>query len=96
MAAFKVEQLESLPCIGYNNVFVHYGINDIRGSEVSTEDQVRSAYVNLKTKISDIKSLNKRARIYVSTLLPTKSEDINKKVELFNSFLKDDLPLSFE
>ena len=46
VAAFKVEQLDPLTCIGYNNVFVHCGINDIRGSEVSTEDQVRSAYVN--------------------------------------------------
>ena len=96
VATFKVEQLDPLTCIGYNNVFVHCGINDIRGSEVSTEDQVRNVYVNLKTKISDIKTLNKRARIYVSTLLPTKSEDINKKVKLFNSFLRDDLPLSFE
>ena len=52
--------------------------------------------MNLNTKISDIKTLDKRARIYVSTLLPTKSEDINKKVKLFNSFLKDDLPLSFQ
>ena len=52
--------------------------------------------MNFKTKISDIKTLNKRARIYVSTLIPTKSEDINKKVKLFNYILKDDLPLSFE
>ena len=96
MAAFKVEQLNPLTCIGYNNVFVHCGINDIRGNEVSTENQVRNAYVNFKTKISDIKTLNKSARIYVSTLLPTKSEDINKKVKLFNSLLKDDLRLSFE
>ena len=49
MAAFKVEQSDPLTCIGYNNAFVHCSINDIRGSEVSTEDQVRSAYVNLKT-----------------------------------------------
>ena len=40
VATFKVATL-------YNNVFVHCGINDIRGSEVSTEDQVRNVYVNL-------------------------------------------------
>ena len=30
VAAFKVEQLYPLTCIGYNNVVVHCCINDIR------------------------------------------------------------------
>ena len=33
VAAFKVEQLDPLTCIGYNHVFVHCGINNIWGSE---------------------------------------------------------------
>ena len=44
-ATFKVKRLDPLNSIGYNNVFVHCGINDIQGSEVSTEDQVKSAYI---------------------------------------------------
>ena len=63
---------------------------------MSSEDQVRDVYVQFKTKISDIVSVNKRARIYVNTLLPTKIENVNKKQKLFNSLIVNDLPKSFK
>ena len=79
VAAFTVDQLDPLQCIGFNNIVVHCGLNSIRGSDVSTDDQVREVFVDFKTKISDIVSINKRARVYISTLLPTKCDNINKK-----------------
>ena len=96
VAAFTVDQLDPFKCIGFNNIVVHCGINSIRGEEVSSEDQVRDVYVHFKTKISDIVSVNKRARIYVNTLLPTKIENVNKKQKLFNSLIVNDLPKSFK
>ena len=96
VAAFTVDELNPLMCTGFNNIVVHCGINSIRGDDVATEDDVRRIYVDFKTKISDIIEVNKRARLYVSSLLPTKCQGINKKVKLFNSLILDDLPLSFK
>ena len=96
VAAFTVDQLDPLMGAGFNNIVVHCGINSIRGDDVATDDDVRKVYVDFKTKISDIIQLNRRARIYVSCILPTKCNNINKKVKLFNSLLVDDLPLSFK
>ena len=96
VAAFTIDQLDPLACIGYNNVIVHCGVNNIRGDKASTDEQVKEQYVAFKTKISDIITTNKRARVYVNTLLPTKSEDDNKKVNIFNSLIVEDLPKSFK
>ena len=63
---------------------------------MTSEDQVTDVYVHFKTKISDIVSVNKRARIYVNTLLPTKIENVNKKQKLFNSLIVNNLPKSFK
>ena len=63
---------------------------------MASEDQVRDVYVHFKTKISDILSVNKRARVYVNTLLPTKIENLNTKQKLFNSLIVNDLPKSFK
>ena len=96
VAAFKVDQIDPITCIGFNNVVVHCGINNIRGGDISSEEQIKEVYVDLKTKISDITKLNKRARVYVSTILPTKCEDDNRKVKIFNSMLINDLTRSFK
>ena len=96
VAAFTVDQLDPFKCTGFNNIVVHCGLNSIRGEDVSTDDHVRAVYVDLKTRVHDIISVNKRARVYINTLLPTKNETINKKIKLFNSFISDDLSKSFK
>ena len=92
----KSSTLDPFKCIDFNNIVVHCGINSIWGEEVTSEDQVRDVYVHFKTTISDIVSVNKRARIYVNTLLPTKIENVNKKQKPFNSLIVNDSPKSFK
>ena len=52
--------------------------------------------MHYKTKITYIVSVNKRARVCVNTLLPTKIEDVNKKQKLFNLLIVNDLPKTFK
>ena len=96
VAAFTVDQLDPFKCTGFNNIVVHCGVSSIRLDDVVTEDNVREVYVCFKTKISDIISVNKRARVYVSTLLPTKCENVNTKLKLFNHLISNDLSKSFK
>ena len=94
--AFTIDELDPVKCAGYNNIVIHCGINDFREESISSEDQMKEIYIKFKSKISGIIELNKRARIFVSTVLPTKLTDVNRKVKIFNSFINDDLIRSFE
>ncbi len=78
-----------------NNVVVHCGINSIRLPTIESDEQVRDVYAVFKGRIDHIMRVNKRAKIYVSTLLPTKIDDCNVKLMYFNKLLIDDLGNSF-
>ena len=93
--AFVVDQIDAAKCVGYNNIVVHCGINDVRKPEIESEEHVRDIYVQLKSKINHITHLNKKARVFVSLLLPTKLDNVNRKVKIFNKLIVDDLCKSF-
>ncbi len=90
VCAYTVDEIDPLKCVGFNNIVLHSGINDIRQPDI-TEDDIMSIYVNLKCKIKSIKHINRRARIFVSPVLPTKDSGLNKKCVAFNSLLFRDL-----
>ena len=94
--AFTIKELDPIKCVGYNNVVVHCGVNDIKNPEVKSLDHVRDVYAGLKHKVSQIMRLNKRAKVSVSLLLPTKHDVCNEKVSNFNKFLSNDLGNSFD
>ncbi len=93
--AFCIDDLDPQRCIGYNNIVVHCGTNNIRLSDIKSNDQVRDEYTKLKTKIDHIFQVNKRIRVYVSVLLPTKLNECNKKIRYFNSLITGDLINSY-
>ena len=93
--AYVVDKLDPYASIGHNNIVIHCGINSIRLPDIKSDDDVRGVYVKFKTKISDIVHVNKRASVHVCCLLPTKLDDVNRKVKYFNNLLHDDLSRSF-
>lgn len=90
-AAFLIAELDPMKCLGYNNIVVSCGLNDIRKQDVRTEEQIRSIYIDFKTKIDHIVRVNKRARVFVAPMLPTTLHDLNIKSQMFNKLLYGDL-----
>ena len=88
---FTIAELDATKCLGYNNIVVSCGLNDIRKKNIQTHEQVKAVYVDYKTKIENISSTNKRARIFVSPMLPTSLPDVNRKCRMFNRLIFDDL-----
>ena len=70
---------------------IHCGLNDIRKPSIQTPDQVKSVYINFKTRVEHIAMVNKRANIFVAPMLPTDLPDVNRKCSIFNSFIFNDL-----
>ena len=91
MFAYKIAEIDPLECMGYNNIVIQCGLNDIRNPEIKTEKQIRSIYVDFKTKIENIIYLNKRASIFIVPILPTKLANVNRKALFFNHLIRSDL-----
>ena len=94
--AFTINDLDPVKCVGYNNIVIHCGVNSIRDPSIVSNDEVRNTYVDFKSKINQFTAMNKRSRIYVNTLLPTKTVECNKKIEYFNKLLVTDLIKTFK
>ena len=95
VAAFVVDGIHAETCIGYNNIVIHCGLNNVRQADVVSDDDVLAIYTNFKSKINQLIHVNKRARIYVNLLLPTKLNECNKKIKYFNNLIINDLCRSY-
>jgi len=95
----RIRLIDPVACIGYANIVLHVGINDIR--ECAPKDKrlptdppprdVPTHVNNLLQKISEIQTLSPRSRIIVSTLLPTKQPGLNSRCGVFNRLLQQHL-----
>lgn len=91
--AFHLRSVNPEDCIGYQNVILHCGINDIRNrspGRLPTDPEpadVEAHFDILRKKVLDIKALCPRIAIFVSPILPTKSENLNRRVVEFNEHL---------
>ena len=90
---FHIKQIEERKCLGYRNIVIHCGINDIRdNSPGRTENDpeptdVKSHFELLARKVSLIKQMCPLSSIVVNPLLPTKNQRLNQRVLEFNALL---------
>ena len=85
-----LDDIDPTVACAYQNVVVMCGINDVKKPEVDSEG-VKSAYIKLKTRIHQIRDLNKGSNIFVCPLLPTKLAGVNRKAMVFNKLIVTDL-----
>ena len=93
--AAVVEDIDPKCCASYSNVVLMVGTNNLKASTISVA-HVKSIYSKYKGKIAEIKKLNKKCKIFVVPVLPTKLMTVNRKIIRFNDFIFDDLARSFE
>ena len=81
----RIEHLDAQKCIGYNNIIIHCGINDIkdRGTNIPLYAD------RLINKIERIRSLCPKSIITINPLLPTKSDVLNTRAKQFNKIILD-------
>ena len=80
---FVIDQIQPEKCIGYKNVFIHCGINDIKRRGASVDACAK----RLMDKIDRISELCPSSRITVSPILPTKMGWLNERGQHFNTLL---------
>ena len=98
----RVYMIEPSDAIAFPNVIVQTGINCIgyenvectrnRSHDGNGPDRtVGDVYSRYKSKIEMIRHLNPSCTIYVVPILPTKSQELNHKANIFNNLLFSDL-----
>ena len=87
----RIEDIDPVSCMGYANVVLLCGINDVRQPDVVAESDVAGCYNKLKLKIKQIKHLSPSTAVFVCRLLPTKLPKLNMKVDIFNRLIYFDL-----
>ena len=83
-ATYRIEQIQPERCLGYKNVVVHVGINDIKNYN---SPNISSNFNKLVEKIEHIQLINPNASLIVSPILPTKLVYLNSVAIKFNNML---------
>ena len=89
--AFTIDQIDPIECIAFNNVVLHCGINNIRSKHINSDRDITDLYRQFKSKIGDIRQVNKNTRILISPILPTRLPGLNRKALSFNKLIFNDL-----
>ena len=87
----RIEDINPVSCMGYANVILLYGINNVRQPDVKSEHDIINCYQMLKSKVKQIQELSPSSNIFVCRLLPTKDLNLNQKVNYFNKLIYTDL-----
>ena len=92
---YHIRDIKPELCVGYQNIIVHVGINDLneysqgRMTTDPSPDDVESHFSLLADKLNEIQQLCPHARLIVSPVLPTKLGHINERAIKFNKMLFD-------
>lgn len=85
-----VEEIDPLSCVGFRNVVAMVGTNNLKLDRMD-DNGIQELYQKYKTKLAQIRRYNPRCKLIVCTVLPTRSHKINRKINIFNRLLHDDL-----
>lgn len=85
--AFVLDDVNPHDCVGYKNIFIHCGINDIKNGNINGVQKVEQCFNKLAEKINVIKTLCPKSKLHISPMLPTKDVQLNAKCVYFNKLL---------
>lgn len=90
----KIGDINPADYVGYSNVVISCGINDLKLNHIKSRQDVGDIYQRYRLKIKQIRSVNRRANIFVVPVLPTGSHEFNQRAIDFNRMLFDDMSRS--
>ena len=91
--ALTIEDIDPTSCIGYKNIVIHVGINNLKGTKVpglyrdNKNINVYNKFMQLREKIDYIRSLCPQSNLVVSPILPTRIDWLNQRALEFNRHL---------
>ena len=93
--AYTIEDISPEACIGYQNIVVHVGVNNLKSTRIpglfsDTKDiNVWEQFKLYEAKINTIRSLCPRATLFLSPALPTKLRWLNHRILEFDRYINN-------
>ena len=82
-----VSDIKPEKCASFKNVVIMCGTNDLKDSQCD----VLKTYQVFKGKVEEMQEVNPHCNILVCPILPSRSREINKKINAYNRYLCSDL-----
>ena len=82
-----IEDINPEQCIAHRNVVLMVGTNNLKSKDIKNTTDVRKLYNTYVQKIRDIRQLNKRCRVLVVPVIPSRFVNINYKIGDFNRMI---------
>ena len=86
--AAKVSNIDVNECVGYSNIFLCCGTNDLREQYVKSSADIHNTVNELKTKLEIIEQLCPKAKVFVSPVLPSRLPRMNQNIMTFNNLVE--------
>ncbi|KAL5251610.1 hypothetical protein ACHWQZ_G009278 [Mnemiopsis leidyi] len=85
--ANMIKDIDPEKCVGYQNVFLHCGTNDLRNEYVTGKDYIHKLVGTLQSKLCVIEQLCPNTNVFVVPVLPTRNHTMNENVMYFNKLV---------
>ena len=95
MKAAKVKDIDPKECVGYSNIFIMCGTNDLRCEYISDEQDIHCVVDTLKDKLIQVKQLCPRAKIFCIPVMPSRIPKMNHFISLYNGLVDEMLSINF-
>ena len=93
--AAKVKDIEAKDCVGYSNIFIMCGTNDLRCGYISDERDIHCVVETLKDKLIEVKQLCPEAKVFCIPVMPSRIPEMNQNISLYNGLVDDMLYTHF-
>ena len=94
--ANTIRAINPIDCIGYSNVILVCGTNDLRVENLKEAGALHQLVDVLALKIKQIKELCPRTKLFVPAVLPSRLHGMNKNIVAFNRLVGDMLHRNFD
>lgn len=85
--AARVRDIDPEKCVGYQNIFIHCGTNDLRCEYVSGESYIHHLVEQLHDKLTIIQQLCPKANVFVVPVLPSRISAMNNHIMYYNELV---------
>ena len=82
--AAKVNDINVNDCVGYSNIFLCCGTNNLRCEYVNGISDIHGTVNELRSKLNVIKQVCPKAKVFVSPVLPSRFPRMNHNIMLYN------------
>ena len=85
--ASQVSNIDPSSCVGYANVFIMCGTNNLRCEYIKKKSDVIAVVDQLKDKLIEIKQLCPKVKLFVIPVMPSRISKMNHNIGLYNELV---------